>query len=486
MAEVPPTIKYFGDKNKAMAHKNFGLNLLRDVKLAMSFQNLKSYMMKKVFDTGCIIVATSQYGIDNIYITYPTVSPVTIVKEEKEVRREERDLVIITHTGKPLLPNEEFPYVHTVYNIEDWSIVWDIASDSMAANIPASATPEDYVSFPCPDSDLDYWRDNLTEERDVNSSFNITEFGNPVWTHPWTLPENWGVEIFPEGGEGVLCRGHEYNFWETGDFNFNYMKWDRGKVVSAMPAFPGAECYRWNMQQSKRDRSWPEYRNGEYYISMVDMYCTSPLGNFEYFIASPSVLKYQFMEDLICDPETHWDEIYCWSSGIGSLNYGFGPSQNQWGNSFPISGYYAGYSDYSHLQLYTIHNKAERWLVIGGNGQDGWEYDYREQSKFQVHAGVKYNKAGGEFTSPWSVTRSRSLENSIYDLIQEQLAHEDSAFGEDWSWFFTDDDHNPIWHGINGEGSFYTEENKVARVFKVVSQITFSISFRRELEEYEI
>lgn len=483
---ITPTIKYFGDKDKAMAYKNFGLNLLRDVKLAMSFQNLKSHMMKRVFNTGCIIVATSQYGIDTVYITYPTVKPVITIEREPRIHLEERDLVVITHTGKPLLPNDDFPFVHTVYDIEDWSIVWDIPADAMAADIPASSTPGDYIVFPCPDSDLDYWRDNLTEEREVHGSLDITEFDNPVWTNPWTLPENFGVEIFPEGGEGILCRGNEYNFWEIGDFNFNYMKWDRIKVESWMPAFPGEKCYRWNRQQSKRDRSWPEYKNGQYYLDSTDMYCTSPLGDFEYFTCSPVVRIYRFYETLICKPDTHYDDSYCWFNSVGALSYLWGPSENQWGNSFPISGYYAAYSDYSHLQLYTIHNKADRYLVIDGNPTDGWIYDTRQQSKFQVHAGIKYHKSGAEFTSPWTVSRSRSLENAIYDMIKEQLAHEDSAFGEDWSWFFTDDDHNPIWHGINGEGSFYTEENKVARVFKVISNITFSISFRRELEEYEL
>lgn len=90
------------------------------------------------------------------------------------------DLTIIGFTDAPRACNDEMVVVKCQAGISapsaTYVFVWDVGGRRVATEIPASATPEDYLVFPVPYADLSYWL-GITESLVTSSLWTETIVG---------------------------------------------------------------------------------------------------------------------------------------------------------------------------------------------------------------------------------------------------------------------------------------------------------------------
>jgi hypothetical protein len=383
------------------------------------------------------------------------------------------DYVVITSKARPWDPD-----TLTTYEPDQWSIVWDTGTGRIAEQIPASATPGDFLSFPCRTEALEYW-ESITDARADNSSLSQSTYSEPDYASPWTDSENWGVEIYPEDMEGTLCNGHVYNYWQIGKYNYSTFAYDKFKWTS-LTNVTGTLCSRAVQWFGTVDR-WVDESEFDILVGWSDqhkwMKMNSPIGDFEDFVFMGVVNQAVFYHL------------------IAGTTYGYyHPAivayyPEWWGDVYPRLTAYPKLSANSQLQIYIHHLRYSQHNWTGEGGPtlgDPWVYSDRYDSKIQIHAGSSYHpddeNNGAMNADPLSMERNADLEAALLNLIKTQLVEEDAAAGQDWSFWQLDTDHNPAWPGPGGAG-YYDAAATETYQLQLCRWIEFDIEFREYPEE---
>jgi hypothetical protein len=400
-------------------------------------------------------------------------SPV-VIGFESNPKSCDHDFVIITANPRPWDPDTP-----EVFTPDQWSIVWDVGMNAMAAEIPASATPGDFLTFPCPTDDLAYWA-SITEERANSASltWNIVDDIGEDWSDPWKI--NPGVEYYQEDSEGVVCSPAMYDEWELSDFNYNTYRqdkyiWDSATNVASGTCSQRTHWVAW--------RDYGDYVDGKIYPGtpvqpMGWMQMNSPLGAFETFLHNCQLYKTEYYN--IFYPPTSYMNFY-------RVPYPYYKNE-WWSDGYPTLSPHAVYSKNSHVQIHAHYDRIERVETIGGGPTlgDPWVYETIKMSKLQIHAAASYHPnaegEGGINANPLSLPRNNDFEDAILDLMKTQLQAEDATHGEDWSLWQLDGDLNPEWPGP-GDSSFFDSAATETWQIPLLYSLSFDIQFRQTPEE---
>jgi len=386
----------------------------------------------------------------------------------------DHDYVIITSNARPWDPDAP-----EIFEPDQWSIVWDVGMNCMAGEIPASATPGDYLEFPCPTDDLAYWA-SITDEREASASVTWDTYSN-LEGEDWAEVEA-GVYFYPAGGEGVMCNPA---FWNTRIIeDYHYKEWTQDKFKwESETNVEAATCSQRKIVMTYRNthpkivgKIWPGYATWPiFYIET-----NSPLGQFESFVNDCQVYGCVFHDPI--PPPDYENSWYYWLYPIPHYQWPWWATST-WDSLTP----HAVYSKNSHVQIYIHSNRFERQYRTGGDDDpDTWVYDVRKATKIQLHAAASYHPDedgfGGINANPLMLSRNSDFENAILDLVKTQLQEEDASHGEDWSFWALDEDHDPSWPGP-GDSTLFDEAATETYQIPLLYSLSFDIQFREYPEE---